>query len=94
MPTLYTIDGGPGKGPLLLIFGGLMEVLCLLYMDSRSSWELTSSGQAWKEKMEAHTGSFPGPGVEVATYFFHHNLLARTWSSGPTHLPGRLRNIV
>lgn len=32
--------------------------------------------------------------LEVATYFFHHNLLARTWSSGPTHLPGRLRNIV
>lgn len=61
-----------------------MEVLELLYTDSRSSWELTSSGQIWKEKMEAHTREFSGPGLEMAAYYIHHNLLASTWSFGPT----------
>lgn len=71
------------QGPLLsTTVGGVMEVLCLLYMGSRSSWEQTSGGQTQKGNMEA------------ASDYFHCVLLARMRSSGPTHLRGRLRNVV
>lgn len=70
-----------------------MEVLCPLYMESRSSPELTWVGRTLKENVEVHEG-FSGPGLEVASYCFHHIFLARTWSSGPTLVSGSMRNVV